>query len=192
MEPFIIRPDCPKCMELVQVGTDTYTYTIQPTSTKNYVRCWTWNISLARDIIAATPRPAEPLDVEKTAAHLAGSDYLPGHLDHVNIGVPGIMAPITIDGQEGWVLIDGTHRMLRCQRDGQAGFPVYPIERWESLLCLAEVPHLPHRGVQTDLLRLALQKHGPGVLYKAWRDVRGWFLNEIARAIPEAQGEAIL
>lgn len=58
------------------------------------------------------------IEPEHMAAIRAGNAWDAAKLDTVDPTIPGIGAPIIIEGKVIYILIDGTHRCVRCLRDG--------------------------------------------------------------------------
>jgi hypothetical protein len=62
------------------------------------------------------------------------------HVDSTDPDSPGIIAPIDVGGQTGYILIDGWHRLYKAHLIGRAQFAVKPLSESESNSCLIRKP----------------------------------------------------
>src|SRR5207237_5201765 len=85
-----------------------------------------WAIDLARDFCSDGRMPL-PVPFQHLETILDVNEIYPGHLEHVDPGIPGIAcACAAIDGRPLLVLIDGSHRAAQCLKKRRP-FLVYTL-----------------------------------------------------------------
>lgn len=91
---------------------ETYEYTIP-----GYETVW-WNISRAKWEVRdpANVEVTVPIERDQMQAIADRNDFDPDHLATVDETQPGIGAPIFIEDEVAYILIDGTHRCVKALR----------------------------------------------------------------------------
>ena len=122
-----------------------------------------WDIHCARRLISERPRARQRVDPAWLVQWLATrTTVTPEHLDHIppeNLDEPAIMVEVVACPQ-GYhprpfrILIDGTHRLARKLRDGEAGWAYLLTEQEQASICtsrirgqVAEMPTVPGWGI---------------------------------------------
>ena len=135
-----IDPNCPRCRtrgrESFQYSHGRFKFDVE--------RAWTF---------VADGREVLELDRESIEWSLRGASIDEDHLDHVDPGIPGLIAHIWLrsdDGEisRGHVLIDGNHRAARCLRDTRP-FLVFVLSEEESDAILLRSPNLTESASAT-------------------------------------------
>jgi hypothetical protein len=123
-----------------------------------------WDIDRARHLISERPRVAQRVHPEWLAEWLARRTTVTAeHLDHIppeKLDEPAIIVevgacPPGCDPRAFRILIDGTHRLARKLRDGQACWAYLLTDEEQSSICtyrvrgqVAEMPTLPGWGIE--------------------------------------------
>jgi hypothetical protein len=123
------NPKCPECVSRLS-GPEVYTVTRFRDNA-----LLAWDIDLAAEICSDGRVPVQvPHDVLDDILQVNGTT--PEHIDHVDLGFPGIACAVdwTPEGAPVMGLIDGSHRAARSRRD-RVPFFAYFLSDDESARC---------------------------------------------------------
>jgi hypothetical protein len=117
--------DCPHCKS----GPECF----------SYLKRFEFDVDRARALTTDGRDPVE-VDDDSLRETLIGCRIVPGHVGHVDVTFPGIIAHFSHPDPagemlHGHVLIDGNHRAARCLRDGHPFF-AYLLSEAESRVIL--------------------------------------------------------
>jgi len=138
----------PHCAECVQRDNSPEVYSV--VRNRDHV-VLAFDIELA---VAICQDGRKPLLVprEDLAAILQVNGITEEHVNHVDITLPGIAAPVEFmpSGQPVMGLIDGSHRATRCFREGRDFF-AYQLTPKEALQCQSTVVARTAQTLETML-----------------------------------------
>src|SRR5947209_4840932 len=100
-----------------------------------YMGLYEYDVDRARRLVQDGREPVE-LEEESARDAVAESELDEAHVGHVDTDIPGIIAHVHYQGDDGealhgHVLIDGHHRAARCLREGRPVF-AYLLTEEES------------------------------------------------------------
>ena len=176
-----VGPVCPECLSRGHIPSlplppwlvaEVYSFgVVEPPSQLD------WDIDCARRLIAERPRAAQRVDGAWLVHWLATRTSVTAeHLDHIppeKLDEPGIIVEIVAcppgcDPRPFRILIDGTYRLARKLRDGQAGWAYLLTEQEQASICtyrvcghVAEMPTLPGWGIREREAGITLNSSGP-------------------------------
>lgn len=80
----------------------------------------TWDTTLAVELanVDAHVRAVVDIDVVEMRGIMERNDWSEAKIATVDCSIPGVGAPIEVNGEKFYILIDGTHRCVRALRDG--------------------------------------------------------------------------
>ena len=160
-----VGPVCPECLSRGHIPAlplspgEVYSFGVaEPPAQLD------WDIDCARRLISERPRAAQRVDPKWLADWLARRTTVTAeHLDHIpaeKLDEPAIIVEVAAcppgrDPRPFRILIDGSHRLARKQRDGQACWTYLLTEEEQSSICtyrirgqVAEMPTLPGWGIR--------------------------------------------
>ena len=160
-----VGPVCPECLSRGHIPAlplspgEVYSFGVtEPAAQLD------WDVDRARRLIAARPRIAQRLDpawvmqwlTERTTLTAEHLDHIPSEkLDEPAMIVEVVACPSGREPRPFRILIDGTHRLARKLRDGQACWAYLLTEQEQASICtyrlggkVADMPTLPGWGVR--------------------------------------------
>jgi len=159
-----VGPVCPECLSRGHIPalrlspSEVYSFGVaEPPAQLD------WDIDCARRLISERPRAPQRVDPAWLAQWLARRTTVTAeHLDHIppeKLDEPAIMVDVVAcppgcHPRPFRILIDGTHRLARKLRDGQAGWAYLLTEQEQASICtyriggqVAEMPTVPGWGI---------------------------------------------
>jgi len=159
-----LGPVCPECFSRGHIAAlrlspkEVYSFGVtEPQSQLD------WNVDAARALIAANPRTPQRIEANWLKCWLAERTRItPEHLDHIpasKLDEPGVLieimaCPPGCEPEPFRVLIDGTHRAARRQRDGIDCWAYMLTEEEQRSICtyrldggVTELASFPGSGI---------------------------------------------
>lgn len=133
---------------------------------------WRYDIDLAQDLIAASPRATRLIDVPQLASmfSLGIIRVDEAYARSADLAVPLIVAPLP---DEGHLVIDGWHRIWRALQEGVATLPAYLLTAEETKavrpgpFTVALPPMTPH-GAHLVLVEVGGVGTKSSVIHRRW------------------------